>query len=184
MLKDSARGSSSERGGRFRATLIVGEVALSVVLLVGSSLLLMSFLKLQRTPPGFDPAGAAAAFVGVPLTRYKTPGAAGGVLQPGRRAPAREPRRHRRGRRDRPAAVGSTPRAPYSVAGRPILPLPQRPLAGLGIVSDDYFRLMRIAFVEGRPFRAEDREGAPGVCIVNESLARHSSPANRRSARS
>ena len=52
VLKDSARGSSSERGGRFRATLIVAEVALSVVLLVGSSLLLMSFLKLQRTPPG------------------------------------------------------------------------------------------------------------------------------------
>ena len=55
VLKDSARGSSSERAGRFRATLIVGEVALSVVLLVGSSLLLMSFIKLQRTPPGFDP---------------------------------------------------------------------------------------------------------------------------------
>ena len=47
-LKDSARGSSGERGGRFRATLIVAEVALSVVLLVGSSLLLISFLKLQR----------------------------------------------------------------------------------------------------------------------------------------
>ena len=43
VLKDSARGSSSERGGRFRATLIVGEVALSVVLLVGSSLLLSAF---------------------------------------------------------------------------------------------------------------------------------------------
>ena len=57
VLKDSARGSSGERGGRFRATLIVGEVALSVVLLVGSSLLLLSFLKLQRTPPGFEPDG-------------------------------------------------------------------------------------------------------------------------------
>src|SRR5262245_45946958 len=42
-LKDSARGSSSERTGRFRSTLIVAEVALSVVLLVGSALLLVSF---------------------------------------------------------------------------------------------------------------------------------------------
>jgi predicted permease len=66
VLKDSARGSSSERTGRFRAALIVGEVALSVVLLVGSSLLLMSFIKLQRTPPAS--ARRAAAFV-VPLTR-------------------------------------------------------------------------------------------------------------------
>src|SRR5262249_58839016 len=72
-LKDSARGSSGERGRRFRATLIVAEVALSVVLLVGSSLLLVSFLQLQRTPPGFDPKGSAAAFVGIPVLRYKLP---------------------------------------------------------------------------------------------------------------
>src|SRR5262249_55570859 len=71
-LKDSARGSS-ERGGRFRAALIVAEVALSVVLLVGSALLLISFIALQRTPPGFEARGAAAAFVGVPAARYGTP---------------------------------------------------------------------------------------------------------------
>ncbi len=56
-LKDAMRGSSGARGGRLRAFLIVGEVALSVVLLVGSSLLLITFLSLQRTPPGFDPTG-------------------------------------------------------------------------------------------------------------------------------
>ena len=48
-------------------------------------------------------------------------------------------------------------RSPYSVGGRPVLPLPQRPLAGLLIVSEDYFRLMRIRFVAGRAFRADDR---------------------------
>jgi predicted permease len=72
-LKDAVRGSSSARGGRFRAALIIGEVALSVVLLVGSSLLLLSFVSLQRTPPGFDPAGVATAFVGIPTARYATP---------------------------------------------------------------------------------------------------------------
>ena len=72
-LKDAARGSSGARGGRLRSTLIVAEVALSVVLLVGSGLLLVSFVRLQRTPPGFDPSGVAAAFVGVPATRYTTP---------------------------------------------------------------------------------------------------------------
>ena len=100
VLKDSARGSSGERGGRFRATLIVGEVALSVVLLVGSSLLLLSFLKLQRTPPGFEPDGAAAAFVGVPLDPLPDHRAAGAVLQRRDRAPARaapaSPTRRRR----------------------------------------------------------------------------------------
>src|SRR5262249_30513928 len=72
-LKDNARGSSSGRGGWFRSGPIVGEGALSVVLLVGSSLLLASFVKLQRTAPGFAPAGVATAFVGVPQARYPTP---------------------------------------------------------------------------------------------------------------
>jgi predicted permease len=175
VLKDSARGSSSERGGRFRAGLIVGEVALSVVLLVGSSLLLLSFLKLQRTAPGFEPEGAAAAFVGVPLTRYTTNAQQAQffieVIERLRTSP---------GVTDAAAALGlplaGNPRAPYSVGGRPILPLPQRPLAGFGIVSDDYFRLMKIGFAEGRPFRSGDREGSPNAIIVNESFARHVFP--------
>jgi predicted permease len=171
VLKDCARGSSSERGGRFRAGLIVAEVALSVVLLVGSALLLMSFIKLQQTPPGFEAKGAAAAFVGVPGSRYQTPGQQAEFFnrviaqlraQPGVSGAA--------------AAIGlplsgANPRAPYGVAGRPVLPLPQRPLAGLAIVSDDYFPLMRIGLKMGRAFTAADRENAPNVCIINESLA-------------
>jgi predicted permease len=175
VLKDSARGSSGERCGRFRALLIIAEVALSVVLLVGSSLLLISFLKLQRTPPGFEPAGAASAFVGVPLSRYKTNQQQAEffdqVIERLRATP---------GVTDAAAALGlplaGNPRAPYSVAGRPVLPIPQRPLAGFNIVSDHYFRLMRIGFAEGRPFGPEDRDGAPNACVVNESFARHVFP--------
>ncbi|MES1194653.1 MAG: ABC transporter permease, partial [Opitutus sp.] len=51
VLKDASRGSSGARGGKFRAMIIVGQVALSLVLLVGSALLLLSFIRLQRTPP-------------------------------------------------------------------------------------------------------------------------------------
>ncbi|MEY2877641.1 MAG: hypothetical protein RLZZ15_21, partial [Verrucomicrobiota bacterium] len=172
-LKDAARGSSGGlRGARFRASLIVAEVALSVVLLVGASLLLLSFLKLQRTPPGFNPHGAATAFVGVPLTRYKTGPEQTqffeSVIERLRAVPQVKAA----------AAViglplgGFNPRAPYSVLGRPVLPLPQRPLAGFSVVSDDYFRLLEIPVRAGRAFTADDRDGAPGVCIVNETLAK------------
>jgi predicted permease len=172
VLKDAARGSSSERGRRFRGALIVGEVALSVVLLIGSSLLLASFLRLQRTPPGFEPHGAATAFVGVPLSRYATPARQAQFF-----ADVIERLRANPGITDAGAAIGLplsgfNPRSPYSVGGRPVLPLPQRPLANLGIVSEDYFKLLRIGLVAGRTFTADDREGAPGVCIVNESLAK------------
>jgi predicted permease len=176
VLKDSARGSSGARGRRFRSTLIIAEVALSVVLLVGSTLLMVSFLRLQRTPPGFEAQGAAAAFVGVPTTRYATSSQQAEFF-----AQVIEQLRAQGGVTDAAAAIGLpmsgfNPRAPYSVRGRPILPLPQRPLANLGIVSEDYLRLMRIALVSGRAFTAGDREGAPGVCIVNESLAKRLFP--------
>ena len=176
VLKDGSRGSSGARGGNFRSTLIVVEVALSVVLLVSSGLLLLSFLKLQRTPPGFEAKGVAGAFVGIPTSRYKTnPEQAryfSSVLEQLRAHPQVK---------DAAAALGLPvngfgSQSPYSVSGRPILPLPKRPLAGFQIVSNDYFRLMRIAFRAGRPFNAADRDGAPGVVVVNESFAQHVFP--------
>jgi predicted permease len=175
-LKDSARGSSGERGRRFRAALIVAEVGLSVVLLVGSSLLLVSFLQLQRMPPGFEAKGAASAFVGVPNSRYATSGQQSQFF-----AQVVEQLRGQPGVTDAAVAIGLplsgfNPRSPYSVGGRPIVPLPQRPIANLDIVSEGYFRLMRIAFVAGRAFTADDREGVPGVCIINESFARRLFP--------
>jgi predicted permease len=176
VLKDSARGSSSERGGRFRAALIVAEVALSVVLLVGSSLLLISFMKLQRTPPGFEARGLASAFVGVPAGRYPSPRQQSDFFDQVVAQLRADPRVI-----DAAAAIGLplsgfNPRAPYSVAGRPVLPLPQRPLAGLAMVSPTYFRALRIGFAAGRAFAEGDREGAPFVCIINESLARRLFP--------
>jgi predicted permease len=42
----------------------------------------------------------------------------------------------------------------------------------LAIVTEDYFKLLRIPLVEGRTFTRDDRDGAPGVCIINESLAK------------
>jgi predicted permease len=172
VLKDAARGSSGGRGGRFRASLIVAEVALSIVLLVGAGLLLLSFLKLQRTPPGFNPEGLATAFVGIPAGRYPTSAQQAEFF-------AQVIGRLRATPNVKSAAAviglpmsGFNPRSPYSVGGRPVVPLPQRPLAGLSIVSDGYFSALQIPLRAGRAFNDRDREGAPNVCIVNETLAK------------
>jgi predicted permease len=175
VLKDNARGSSTGRGGGFRAALIVGEVALSVVLLVGSTLLLVSFLRLQQIDPGFDPHGAATAFVSVPITRYQT-----GDQQAQFFDRVIEHLQAQPGVTGAAAAVGiplaGSPRFPYGVGGRPVLPLPQRPLAGLAMVSDDYFRMMRIPLVAGRSFDTRDQSSSSKVCIVNETLAKRLFP--------
>ena len=176
-LKDAGRGlPGGSRGKRFRALLVVVEVALSVVLLVGSSLLLLSFIRLQATPAGFRTEGVATAFVGLPGSRYRTEEERArfftDVIAQLQSVPQVK---------DAAAAIGLplagfAPLSPYSISGRPILPLAQRPLAGLRIVSDDYFRLLAIPVRAGRTFTPADREGAPGVCVINESFARRLFP--------
>ena len=174
-LKDGARGSSGGQGGRLRHALIVAEVTLSVVLLVGAGLLLTSFLELQRAAPGFEPKGAAAAFVGLPTGRY-----------PGVPQQADFFERVIEQLRAQPGVTGaavafSTPltgaaRTPYAVAGQPQLPIGQRPLVNRNVVSDGYFSLLRIPIVQGRDFTPDDRANAPPVCIVNETFARRAFP--------
>jgi predicted permease len=174
-LKEGTRGSTSPGGG-LRAALIVAEVALSVVLLVGSALLLSSFLQLQRTSPGFDPTGTANTIVALPPGRYATPAQQIDFFARAVDALRGHPQV------EAAAAViglpmsGFAPRSPYQYEGQPILPLAQRPLAQLSLVTEDYFSLLRITFAEGRPFTAADRAGSPNVAIINESLAKRIFP--------
>ena len=170
-LKDSTRGTSGGHGRRFRHGLIVAEVMLSVVLLVGAALLLASFVKLQNTAPGFDPGGAAAAYIGLSPGRYATaaqqlefydqvssrmraqPGITGVAIALS--APL----------------AGFSPRTTFAVAGQPLPPLAERRVATMNIVSDDYFGMLHIPLAQGRSFTADDRTSAPPVCVVNETLA-------------
>jgi len=146
------------------------------VLLVGSGLLLASFLKLQSTPPGFNPDGLATAFVGIPLPRYATAAQQSEFFAEVVRRLGADPRVTGAAAAVGLPLSGFNPRSPYSVEGRPILPLSQRPLAGLAIVSDGYFEALGITLVTGRTFTAADRDGATRVCVINESLARRLFP--------
>jgi predicted permease len=171
-LKDASRGSSTAHGSRLRKLLIVAEVTLSIVLLVGAGLLIVSFAKLQRATLGFEPRGVASAFVGLPASRYATPGQQSEFFeqvvdhlhaQPGVAE----------------AAVSLfTPlnggvRTPYGILGQPKRPVPERPLATFNVVSEAYFHLLGIPMARGRGFVATDRLDGTLVCVVNESFAKH-----------
>jgi predicted permease len=177
VLKDTARSAAGgTRGARFRSVLIVGEVVLSVVLLVSSSLLLVSFVRLQRTPPGFEPKGVATAFLSIAGPRYPTGPQQADFF-------ARYVERLESQPQVKSAAVaigvplsGFQPRSPYAIGGRPVPPLPERPLAQLDIVSEHYFSAMGIPLRAGRAFTPQDNDKAPTVCILSESFARRLFP--------
>lgn len=177
VLKDSGRGTpGGAKGGRFRSYLVVVEVALSVLLLVGSGLLLATFLKLQSVPPGFNPKGIASTAVNIPTQRYTT-----GDMQNQFLDQVME--RLRANPQVKNVAVGSSmpvggfgARAVYAVKGQPLPPPDKRPIGYLFIVSEDYFKLFGIPLRAGRAFGPQDKAGAPGAVIVNESFAKRLFP--------
>jgi predicted permease len=183
-LKDSARGSSTAQGGRLRQVLIVAEVALSVVLLVGAGLLLVTFVRLQGTAAGFTSAGSASAFVSLPTTQYTTPAQQSQFYDDVIARLRTQPGVTMAAVTISPPLSGFSPRTTYAIAGQPLPPLGQRPLVTLNIVSEDYFRMLEIPLKAGRSFGPDDRNTAPRVCVVNETFARRLSGAESPVGRS
>ncbi|MBL9216883.1 MAG: ABC transporter permease [Opitutaceae bacterium] len=176
-LKDASRGNvGSPRARHFRHGLIVLEVALSVVLLTGAGLLLRSFQRLQDIPPGFQPGGLALAFVGAPVQRYATPETQERLFADIVDQLKLVPQVRAASSAIGVPLTGNAPQAPYTVGTAAALPLSQRPLAGLRIVGEDYFTTLGIPLRQGRAFTAQDRLGAPLVCVINESFAKRLFP--------
>ena len=157
--------------GALRPVLVIAEIALATVLLVGSGLLLRSFVTLATVPLGYEPEHVLTFQVATPEDRYE-----GARIQ----AFAEE----LVARLDRLPEVESTAYAPLlpmvtllqSTARfrRTPQPLdsPRLPLEDFRGVSPAYFQTMGIRVVAGRGFNEEDGIGQPKVVVINRSLAR------------
>jgi putative ABC transport system permease protein len=156
-----------------RRVLVVGELAVSLVLLVGGGLLARSFLKLANVPLGFPPDHLVTMRVNLTSKRYAT--GAGQmdfydqVLARIRRLPM-----------VRSAAIATdlplSGDRPYSgmtfqVEGRPPVPMAQRPEAGGAVVTPEFFRVMGIPLVAGRLFDAHDGARPAAAIVINEAFA-------------
>ncbi len=180
-LKETGRNSTiGVRGGRLRSLLVVSEVALTLALLIGAGLLIKSFVRLSRGDLGFNPKGVLTMYTFLSPSRYgnrdRREAFVEGVLQ-------------RVGRLPGVQAVGAIDFLPlsgfqrtvaFNVEGRP-LPAPGEEIrADYRAVAKEYFRTMGIRLLQGRDFTERDRDGAPQVAIINESLAHHLFGANDR----
>jgi predicted permease len=176
-LKEGGRTGTDRRSGRLRMALAIGELAVALVLLVGASLLVRSFIALSREDPGF-------AREGVLTLRLQLPGAKYG--QPARVTAFHEQLIERLGALPgvEASAAGSTlllSRLPNSasinIEGRPPAPADvQNPPVPYDSVTPGFFTTLQIPLRRGRFFTPADGPDAQAVAIVNEAFVRRFFP--------
>ena len=175
-LRGAGRGFVTDANRRSRHALVVVEVAVSTILLVGASLLVQSFLKLSATDPGFHPSSVVVVDrVELPMNRGSLTRSATfyeQLLARVREAPGVESAAATIGVPLDPRARFFVDESTFSIARRPLLPMGQRPVAALQVVSADYFAAAGIPVRRGRVFDGRDRSDAQPVVVINETMAR------------
>jgi predicted permease len=175
-LKDAGRGASGMsavwgRGQNLRRLLVVGELALSVVILIGAGLLVRSFVQVQQVPAGFNASSVLTLELTMTGRKYAD---AQMVIETYRQL------WERLGRLPGVTATGGISALPLSqmmawgpitVEGRP-LPEGQAFInVDIRTVSGDYFRAMEIPLLEGRLFTDQDTRETDRVILVDQHMA-------------
>jgi len=183
-LKSGGHGAAGVPHRGLRAALMVGEVALSLVLLVAAGLLVRTFGQLQKIDPGFNADRVLTMTITLPEYRYEDGGAQRRFFLAAADAVARVPGVRTAG------FVNVLPFSTYNRGTRYVIegdapPEPGRePATDYRIVTDGYFATLAIPIAEGRGFDSRDRDGTDRVAIVNRTLARRAfgetSPIGRR----
>jgi putative ABC transport system permease protein len=170
-LKEATRGAGA-RGAKdvVRSTLIAAEVALALILLVGAGLLIRSALETQRISPGFNPKGVFSGRFSLPNVKYGDRAAVLHATQAIEEGVAGIPGVTSAAVSSNVPGVGTFSNGLVPEGEAPELRNVRQSMARF--VSPAYFQAMGLPIVKGRPFQASDREGAPLVMIVNQTLAR------------
>ncbi len=169
LLKASA--SPSHEAGRVRTVLLIGEVALSMMLLAGAGLLFRSFVGLRSLSPGFDASSVVTLNVSVPDAHYKTSLALQSYWDETLTAIRRLPGATSVALVTGLPLSGDDFSSSFRVEGRSV-PEKDEPSAEVRIASPDYFRTMTIPVRQGRAFTDTDRLGSPRVLLISETAAR------------
>ena len=182
-LRQEGRGSSGSRQrSRLRRALVIGELALSLVLMIAAGLLLRSFSDLFKVPLGFNPSRVMAIETWLPFPNdpkaniYSTPTQEAvmlrEVLRRNRTLPGVEE-----------TAVGDLAALPLGHVKDDLNMFPliregqdvqssQPPLIDTSTVSPEYFHLLGMTLLRGRLFVDQDLEATPSIAVINQAAAR------------
>jgi len=171
-MKESSRGSgSSLRHNKMRSLLVVSEVSLALVLLVGASLLIRTFVALRGVNPGFDSHNVLTMEMALNGPQFVKTAAVAQVMRAGRDRLMATPGVVAAGATNALPLVGGFG-LPFSVVGRPPQDGPYTGGAGWMSVTPGYFDAFKIPILRGRDFRDTDTGGAQGVVLINEAMAK------------
>jgi predicted permease len=171
-LKDETAKSSGSRGkARLRNTLVVAQVALSLILLIGAGLFLQSLQKGQTIDPGFNTQNILVAGLNLFSSGYDKEKGKAIQQQLLQRVAGLPGVQSASIARRIPLAFSGSSSTRLTVDGYETRP-EEEPFVEYNTVSPDYFRTMSIPVVQGREFTERDNEQAQKVAIINETMAR------------
>jgi len=174
-LQGSGRAGTGTGRHRIRALLILGEVALSVILLVGAGLLVRSFIALQDVRPGFDADDILTFQLALPVSRYPNAAARRTFVRELERRMGELPGVKRVGLISKLPLTGSGPLSPYAFDEATARNWESVTADGRQ-VSPAYFAAMNTRLLAGRAFNWDDAVDKPPVIIIDETLARQAWP--------
>jgi putative ABC transport system permease protein len=176
-LKEGGRSGDQQGRSRLRNSLVVLETAMAVVLLIGAGLLIRSYWKLQRVDAGIKPEHVLTMQLTPPGIAYREPAVNAGLYDRALERVAALPGVASAALTDSLALSGVSNNTIIEIEGQP---LDMNRLTNMSteyrVVSPSYFETLGIRLVRGRFFIESDREGAPVVMVVNETVARNHWP--------
>jgi putative ABC transport system permease protein len=176
-LKEGGKGAGSgTRSHRVRDVFVVAEIALALVLLIGSGLMIKSFLRLQSVNPGFNPENLLTVRLLLPESKYGQ--------EPQRIAFFRQALSRIEslpGVREASAInflpfTGLGAATSFTIEGRPAPAAGEKPTVDSRVADPNYFRTMGIPLLKGRIFSEKEATEASHVVIVNEAMVRNYFP--------
>ena len=172
-LKEGGRSATSGRGqNRLRSLLVIGEVALSLVLLVGAGLLVRSFARMLEVKPGFNGDGVVTMRMNFTSERYAEQGKSTQVLDQLLPRVAALPRVEGVAvSNDLPLTGDDTTTGVHTADGHAPFEPGHEPLIGVHAVNAGYFHAMGIPLLRGRELSASDTADSPLVVVINQKLA-------------
>lgn len=174
-LKEGSRGTTG-RSQRALNWFVVAQLALSLMLLVGSGLMIRSLLRLQSVNPGFDPDNVLTVSVSLPRAKYPEPQKKIDFFQQLLGRVRQLPGVRTAGMGSGPPFAGVPAATSFTIEGRPAVAPSDEPVTDVRMIDQDYFRTLGIPLLNGRNFTNREVEKESHVVIINEAMARQHFP--------